>query len=123
MEQRYAEESGLEEARGVTWAKVVKRKEQGRRDVYADELMKRRSKEDRSNRETQGRTGEDKENREERVMCMDRWKDECQERIVRRVEEIVIKYIRNRFVEMEQWVECDRIREEENSKKVWDYNG
>lgn len=87
-----------------------------------DELIKKRNKEDRSNREIQGRTEENKEKREERIMCMDRWKDECQKRIVGRVEKVVTKYIRNIFVEVEQWVEdkmveSDRIREEENRKK------
>lgn len=102
--------------RGITWANIVRRKEQEKKDINADKEKRRNNKENKNNKGNKEVTEEDTEKRERRERQMDRWQEELEERIVKRVEEVVIKYIRNRFVEMEQWVEDkmfenDRCRE------------
>lgn len=70
--------------------------------------------------ERPGETGRKEEEERRREMEMrkeweqqqDKWQEESQERLVKRVEEIVIRYIRGRFMEMEQ-----RVEEKKNSKK------
>lgn len=78
-----------------------KRSRKGR--SYLDKEGFRNDRDDRNHRGNKGRAEEDMEKREERKQRQNRGQDEWQERIGKRVKEVVIKYIKNRFMEREQW--------------------
>lgn len=105
-EKIYLEEKRMGEARASTWAGVVRGSNQEKEKEYGREEREEKDRETSRNRsEEERRRRKKKRNGNEEGVGTTTGQMARRESRKVRVEEIVIRYIRGRFMEMEQWVE------------------
>lgn len=100
----YREEKGLEEAKGSSWADIVSRKGQRQEESREEERKRRgeRDKEDGDEGVRKGNRRVEREGEERRGISVEEGIDTDYDNLVKRVDEKVVRYIRKRFLEMEQ---------------------